>query len=209
MRKVGRLLLAATLFPTPLMAQVGAPPAEQTPAAAAAQPALPPATKLEGFKPEAGSVITIAYDNLGSLTGGPASPGIISVDVRQVRDTHGNSARGLFVQVTEISLGHEDAFVDEEEIPELLRGIDTLLAVKTNPTQFKNFAVQYTTQGALRLVAFNYFYDASATTGEIQYGVQAGRVLIAERTNMTAGDMRKLRAMFEAGLRKLNTTVGK
>ena len=60
---------------------------------ATAQPAQipanpPPATKLEEFKPAAGSIVTVGYDELGKVGG-------ISVDVREMRDSKGAAVRGL------------------------------------------------------------------------------------------------------------------
>jgi hypothetical protein len=172
-----------------LAAQV-APPGG--PAAQAAQASLPPATKLEGFKPAAGSVVTIGYDELGGLAG-------VSVDVREMRDAKGSGARGLLVEVTESQYRKERSFVDADEIPELLKGIDALLDVKANPTQFKSFEVRYTTRGELQLTAFN------TSNNSILFAIQVGRGLKAQRVGIGASDMQKLRATFDAALQKIGT----
>lgn len=72
--------------------------------AANSQPPPPPATKLEGFKPAAGSVVTLGYDELGNVAG-------VSVDVREVRDLKSPGARGLLVDITESQYRRERAFV--------------------------------------------------------------------------------------------------
>jgi len=170
--------------------------AQASPAAAASAAAtLPPATKIEAFKPAAGSVVTLGYDELGA-TGG------VTVDVRELRDasSKGATARGLLVEVIEGQYRKERSFVDADEIPELLRGIDALLDVKSNPTSFKNFEVRYTTRGELRLTAFN-------SSNEIKYAVDAGRLVKASRI-IDADDMRKLRDMFAAAQSKL-TSIAK
>lgn len=150
----------------------------------------PPATKLEAFKPAAGSVLTLGYDDLGVVGG-------ISVDVREMRDAKGGGARGLLVEVTESQYRQERSFVDADEIAELLKGFDALLEVKENPTQFKSFEVRYTTRGELQLTAFN------TPRGEILYAVQAGRTLKAQKVGLSAADMQKLKALFEAATQKL------
>src|SRR4051812_28146106 len=128
--------LAASVSWTAVQAQI--------PSAAAAQtPPPPPATKIEAFKPAAGSVVTMAYDELGGVSG-------ISVDVREFREAARAPVRGLVVEVTESQYREERSFVDADEIPELLRGIDALLGVNSNPTQFESFEVRYTTKGELR-----------------------------------------------------------
>jgi hypothetical protein len=152
-------------------------------------PAAPPATKLEGFKPAAGSVVTFGYDELGRI-------GLVSADVRELRSTTGGApVRGLVVEVVESQYRTERSFVDADEIAELIRGIDAILEVKANPTKFKNFEVRYTTRGELRLVAFN-------SGNDIKYSVEAGRTLRASR-QVTGDDIRKLREMFVAAQAKL------
>src|SRR5208282_4154515 len=96
---------------------IGAP----QPAQASVNP--PPATKMEGFKPAAGSVLTLGYDELGKVGG-------VSVDVREMRDAKGANVRGLLVDVTQNQYRQERSFVDADEIPELLKGFDALLDVK-------------------------------------------------------------------------------
>jgi hypothetical protein len=181
--------------------QTPAAPAKQMPPAT--EPAPPPATKLEGFKPVAGSVTIVGYEVLGRVTG---FTGYVSVEVRQLRDTHDNGARGLVVEVYEGQSHQESSFVDEEEIPELWKGIDALLAVKANPSPFKSFEIRYLTRGELELSVFS----ATNKSGElrIDYALAVGR-LLKERRGLDAGDMRKLRGLFEAGLQKVNSTNNK
>jgi len=165
----------------------------RTPVGQQASPITPPpATKLEGFKPAAGSVVTMCYDDLGSVGG-------ISVDVREMRDTKGAAVRGLVVDITESEYRQERSFVDADEVGELLKGFDALLEVKANPTQFKNFEVRYTTRGELQLTAF------SSSNGSILYAVQTGRTLKAQKLGLSAATMQKLRALFFAASQKIAT----
>lgn len=152
----------------------------------------PPATKIEGFKPAAGSVVTLGYDELGGVRG-------ISVDARELRDQRGTQVRGLLVEITESQYRTERSFVDADEIPELLKGFDALLEVKANPTEFKNFEVRYTTRGELQLTAFN------DSTGKILFAVQTGRITKAQRVGLSAEEMGQLRALFAAASQKLGT----
>jgi hypothetical protein len=154
---------------------------------------LPPATKLEAFTPTAGSVVILGYDELGSV-------GLsVSVDVRELRGADGTVARGLIVEVYESQYRRERAFVDADEIPELIVGIDALLAVKENPTSFKQFEVRYTTKGELRLTVFN------TARGELRYAVRAGRTMTASH-QMNLKELQSLRAMFVAAQAKLAET---
>ena len=160
-------------------------------AAAAAQPAPPPATRLEAFKPAAGSVLTLGYNELGRISG-------VSVDSREMRDSKGGIVRGVVVEVKQSEYREERAFVDADELPELIKGIDALLAVKTNPTSYKNFEVRYTTKGELQITAFN------SSRGQIQFAVQTGRTLHAQ-VFLDEGDIKKLQGMFQAAQQQLSS----
>lgn len=198
MRNLGRLVITASLvviFASLVVAQGVPAPGQQAPPTVASQPALPPATKLEGFQPEAGSVMTVGYDELGRI-GYPING--VTVDVRAMQDTKGSVARGLLVEVTQSEYRKEQSFVDADEIPELLNGLDALVAVKANPTQFKMFEVRYTTRGGLQLVAFN---DKKA---KISYAVQVGRTLKAQKF-LDEEDLLRLRGLFNAAARKLDS----
>ncbi len=161
-------------------------PPTQTPAQ---QPAPPPATRLEGFRPDAGTIVTFGYNELGSVSG-------VSVEVREARATRGAAVRGLVVEVTQSEGRQERAFVDADEIAELIRGLDALLGVTANPTTFRNFEVQYTTRGELQLTAFN------NGSGNLSFAVRAGRLTQAQRF-LNSGDMQRLRSMFVAAQEKI------
>ena len=153
--------------------------------------APPPATKLEGFKPAAGSVVTVGITNLGRVSG-------VSVEVRELRDGSRAPVRGLVVQVTE-NQNRQRSFVDSDEIPQLLRGIDALLDVRTNPTSFTSFEVRYATRGELSVTAFN------SSDGKIDYAIDAGRVLKARRV-IDELQLRSLRKLFQTAHEMLRAT---
>jgi hypothetical protein len=85
----------------------------QAAASATRPPDPPPATKLEAFKPSAGSVTTLAFEDLGSLR-------LVSVEAREVRGGAGTVARGLLVRVRQGEYRDERAFIDADELPELI-----------------------------------------------------------------------------------------
>jgi hypothetical protein len=179
MRKAYFVTLLAAALPCVLSAQAPATAA----AAAAAATALPPATRLEAFKPAAGSVVNFAFTEVGEVQG-------VQVDAREMRGASGTVVRGLVVQVTQSQYREERSFVDVDEIPELLKGIDHLLSVKENPNPaFKSFEVRYTTKGELRVTAF------STSNGNISYAIEAGRVVKAQRF-VDEGDLRKFRELL-------------
>jgi hypothetical protein len=153
-----------------------------------------PATKLEGFSPAAGSVVMLGYDELGSIGSPP-----VNVDVRQMSDTKGGKALGLAVEVTENWYRRDSSLVDADEIPGLLKGIDTLLDASANPTKFDNFEARYETKGELLLTAY------SIGHGKPFFTVQAGRDSPVLSGRLSAKDMQKLRAMVEQAQQKIST----
>jgi hypothetical protein len=160
-------------------------------------PPLPPATKLEAFTSSAGSVVTLGYDDLGSVTA-LAGEGRVAVDVREMRDARGTVVRGLVVDVTQSKDRKDRSFIDEDEVPELISGIDALLSVKANPTAFKRFEVTYRTRGDFEITAFN------TNREEILYSVTAGRTLRAQIPGISLGDLQKMKAMFDSAAVKLS-----
>ncbi len=174
------------LLPTLVWSQTKTPPAQ----VANAQPSSPPPTKLEGFQPAAGSVVTFGYDNLRSGVYG------VSVDVREVKDSKGNDVKGLLVEIKQNEYRTERSFVDADEIPELLNGFDALMKVSSNPTPFKNFEVRYTTRGNLRLTAFN------SSNGKISYSVETGEYSKAQLF-LSEKEMSSLREAFVEAQQKI------
>jgi hypothetical protein len=147
----------------------------------------PPPTKLEGFEPTPGSIVTMGRDALGSVMG-------ISVDAREMRETGQAPVRGLVVQVTDAHT--ERSYIDADELPALLNGIAALLEVSTNPTQFDNFEVRYVTRGSLQITAFN-------RSSQVLYTVQVGRLETARKSGLTVTDMKRLQELFAMGAQKL------
>jgi hypothetical protein len=158
--------------------------------ASQAREPLPPATKLEAFKPAAGSLVTLGYDALGAIRG-------VSVDARELRDARGQVVRGLVVQVYQSEYREERSFVDADEIPELLRGIDALLAIQSNPTAFKSFEVRYTTRGELEITAYN------TSDGNTRYAIEAGRGVKAQQLSWTILELQRFRSMVESASQRL------
>jgi hypothetical protein len=157
-------------------------------------PPLPPATMMEGFRQPIGSVLTIGYDELGEVAG-------VSVEVREMRDSHGGRVRGVVVDVAVGQSGREQSFLDADEIPDLLKGLEALLAITSNPTQFKSFEVRYATKGELALSA------SSSRNRGVLYTVEVGRLTKARRAGLTGGEMHQLRTLFDAAAQKLATLV--
>lgn len=156
-----------------------------------------PKTKMEAFTPKAGAVWTIGYDEVGQLSERDNGYGSeISVEARELREKGDSSARGLTVRVRQSEYKNETALVDADEIPELLKGFDALIEVKSNPTGFRQFEVNYVTRGGLQLSTFN---DSKS---EISYMVRAGQITKAVAF-LDEERMRALRDLVAAAQAKL------
>lgn len=184
----------------PVAAQADSP--QQPPMIVA--PPLPPATMMEGFRHPTGTMITVGYDDLGDVGG-------VSVEVREMRDAHGGRVRGLVVEIAGPQSARdqsareqpirEQSFVDADELPDLIKGLDDLVAITANPTQFRSFEVRYVTKGELELSA------SSSRNRGVLYAVAVGRMVKARRAGLTGGEMHQLRVLFEAAAAKLATLV--
>ncbi len=119
-----------------------------------------------------------------------------------MRDSRGAVVRGLIVEVKETQYRAEKAFVDEDELPELLKGVDAILAVKANPTSFKQFEVRYRTKGDLQIVAFN------GSRGDISFAIQVGRISSVDAF-LSEAEMQRVRAMIDAAAQKLRSAPSK
>src|SRR6185437_11362754 len=107
------LVTAGLTAQTP--AQPPVDPAGQEPAAPLlVSAALPPATLLEGFRAPLGAVVTVGRERLGQVHG-------ISVEVQDIRDSTGGGARGA---VVDVGSKRAVSYLDIDELPLLIRGID-------------------------------------------------------------------------------------
>jgi hypothetical protein len=155
---------------------------------------LPPATMMEGFQYPVGTLFTVGYDDLGEVAG-------ISVEVREMRDARGGRVRGVVVEVTASQSVREQALIDADELPDLLKGFDAMLEIRANPTQFRNFETRFATRGELILSA-----NSSRNRG-VLYAVEAGRLVKARRGGLNGGEMHQLKVLLEAASQKLATLV--
>ena len=186
-------MMAAALvgLTTPAAAQIGVLP--NSPLPIVVHPAPLPATKLEGFRPEAGSILTAGFEGLGAI-----GRSRVFVEVRDLRDSKGNTAGGVTINLIEGPSRNERAFIDVDELPGVLGSLDTLLKISANPTQFKRFESRFVTRGNLSFVAY------SNSTGAIEYALQVHEVPLATIQNIESVEMLRLRELLDQALQKLN-----
>ena len=193
MRGLSLLIVAGALFgvPAPSLAQLIGP--ENSPLPLVVQAAPVAVTKLESFRPEPGAIMTIGHEIVGGIRRGSAV-----VEVRDVRDSRGNSAGGLTILLFANSANrNERMFLDVDEIPGVLKSLDALLKYTANPTPFKKFEARFATRGNLSFVAY------ANTTGNIEYALQVDEVPQATLSNIDSADMLRIRELIDQGLQKL------
>jgi hypothetical protein len=192
MRGLSLLVVAGALFgvPAPSMAQLIGP--ENSPLPLVVQAAPVAVTKLESFRPEPGAIMTIGHEIVGGIRRGSAV-----VEVRDVRDSRGNSAGGLTILLVAATTRIERMFLDVDEIPGVLKSLDALLKYTANPTPFKKFEARFVTRGNLSFVAY------ANVTGNIEYALQVDEVPQNTLSNIDSADMLRIRELIEQGLQKL------
>jgi hypothetical protein len=191
MRVSAALTMAIVLCAAPADAQTAAP----APAPVILWPPPPPATALEAFRAAPGQILMTSYEDLGEVAG-------VFVEAREMRDTEGGRVRGVVVTITERQAEAQQAYIDAEELPALMKGFDALLTTTTNPNgEFRNFDMRYGTKGELVLTA------SSTRQRGVMYGVEVGRVLRSRRP-LNGGEFQQLRTLVEAAQQKLATLRG-
>ena len=153
--------------------------------------AAKPKTKLEAFVAQDGAVIVQGFSKIGEVKGQYGS----SVTVESKEFTNASSGKkeyGITVQVQEKARLEREhtSYVDLEEIPSLLKGLEYIEKVDKSATALENFQADYRTRGDLRISTFS-------TTGGISVGVSSGTI---GRTNafLPLADLPRLRALIES-----------
>lgn len=188
MRVPAAVILAIVLGAAPAGAQTAAPAA----APIILGPPPPPATALEAFRAAPGDILMTSYEDLGEVAG-------VFVEAREMRDGNGGRVRGVVVTIAERQSEPQQAYVDADELPALMKGFDALLTTTVNPNgEFRNFDMRYGTKGELILTA------SSTRQRGVVYGVEVGRVLRSRRT-LNGGEFQQLRTLVEAAQQKLAT----
>jgi hypothetical protein len=126
-----------------------------------------PKTKLEAFTGESGAVIIKGYTEVGTVR----SLGSISVSAMTFRNAKlGQENKGLSISVTDAGAytRPSHAFIDYDEISELVSGIDYISKADTTLTKLANFEATYSTKGSFKITVFN------NSSGQNQVNISTG-----------------------------------
>ena len=127
-----------------------------------------PRTQLEAFAAETGAVIIKGFSEMGKV----AAMGSVEVDCREFTNAStGQKRYGIVIEIKEAgSLQRESSsFVDFEEIPSLIAGIDYISKIQPSVTTLTNFEATYTTKGDFAITVFN------NARGVLSVAVSSGR----------------------------------
>ena len=158
------IIVAAILLMNPLVS------------GASAKEEAAPKTKLEAFQNQTGSVLIKGYTDIGHIVS--AEPSTSIVEVRAMEFINANTKkkeRGIVVEITEVSsrmnvTGSSRAFIDYDEVSNLLKGIDYISKTSVDVTKHKQFEVKYTTKGDFSATTFN------DEDGNIKAAIEVGRI---------------------------------
>lgn len=152
--------------------------------------AMSPSTAMaQVVKPPQPLFTTTGVDEMGSVAG-------VTVSAERVQHTTETTTRVLVDVVESSPFRFGRAYVAFDDISRVVGGIDSLMAIKANPTTYREFRVTFGLEGLL-VAAEN------AADGSIRFvvttGISAGSIASA---TLTVAQMRRLRSLIsDAGTR--------
>lgn len=166
-----------------------------TPLLAQSDPAVelvPPRTRLEAFALQEGAVIVLGYSRMGEVRGFGSSVVVESKEFTNVAS--GQKERGLTIEVRERARPEREfvSYVDDDEIPSLLKGLEYLVKVDRSATPFDSFQADYRTRGELQVSTYS--TDGGA---KVAAAVSSGTIRRATAV-LTLNELDSIRTLVEA-----------
>jgi hypothetical protein len=156
---------------------------------------LEPRTKLEALDDRQGTVIIKGFARITTLTVSG-----VRIDAVEMKEA-GNVGRAKGIAVSLRDGGERPregrAFVDYEEIDQLLKAIDVIAGVDETSTKLVGFEARYRTHGDLELTVFRQTRTGNAvtlTTGVCEQATQA----------ISLDDLAKIKAMIQEAKSRLD-----
>jgi hypothetical protein len=126
-------------------------------------------TRLQSFQAKTGSVVVLGFSQVALVPGMYEAKA--EIEARELTDAiSGTRAAGIAVMIREPGTfeKHETSYVDYDELPSLLAGIDYIGKISHNPTKLHDFQADYRTRGDLDVSTF------SGSGGETLVAVKSG-----------------------------------
>jgi len=130
-------------------------------------------TKIEAFTARTGVVVIKGFTKLGGLQ---SSLGRIIINAREIRDASNPKqvTYGITVDVKEGGRSEREntAYIDEDEIDSLIKGIDYISKIDKSVSTLFNFEAQYSTKGDFSVTVFS----EPGNSGSLSVAISAGRI---------------------------------
>jgi hypothetical protein len=127
-----------------------------------------PKTQIEAFDAQAGTVMIRGFSKVGEMKG--VYGGILTVQSIEFTDaTTGKKEYGISIDVKETDRLERTnrSFIDFDEIPSFLKGIDYISKVDSSVTKLDNFQADFRTKGDFKISTFS---SAKETMASISSG---------------------------------------
>jgi hypothetical protein len=129
---------------------------------------LAPATKLEAFDTNVGTIVIKASTELGAVA---AKTGAISVKYKEFTETAtGRKEHGIAIEITRPGQFKDVMLIDYDELASLLNAIDYFGKLDVSVSSLDAFDAAYTTKGGFRIAALG-----ARRSGLVQFGVRDTR----------------------------------
>lgn len=155
-----------------------------------------PTTKIGKIQEVRGSIIVKGYDDIDTLTGKYSN--VLTVTIYQFDNKKsGTKTLGLNIEIktSDRYNNTSSSFVDYDEIPSLIKGLQYLEGITSNPSKLSNYEVSYATNGGLKITQFN-------STSGTMVAIKAGKYS-AKQIFMETSDVKKFKDMITKSLTKL------
>lgn len=115
-----------------------------------------PATKLEELTNIKGSILIKSFEKIGTLNAKYSSQ--VKVMIYEFSDEKSkNKTYGLAIEVETGDKYNNSAssYIDFDEIPSLIKGLEFISGIQKNPANLKNYEAKYETRGGFEVINFN------------------------------------------------------
>ncbi len=160
-----------------------------------------PPTKLEAFMAQDGAVVIRGSSRVGAVRGEPGS--LVTVASKEVTNAGtGERAHGIAVEVRKLDRREPDriSYVDFDEIPPLLSGLEYIARVDKSATSLDQFEAEYRTKGGLVVAMYN-------TSGGMKAAVSTGLVATAT-AELEFADLLRFRQILQSAYDGLKAIRG-
>jgi len=163
---------------------------------------VPPATKLEMFETNTGTVLIKSAAVIGSMS---ISGGSVSVTCKEdAEPATGRKEYGIIIALAlEQTPASEDrTVVDYEELDSLLKALDALATIDWSVSSLASFDAVYQTKGGFKIAAFSV-----RRSGTVEHSLRSSRM--TKKIVITSSQWAEFRGLIDQARRKIEELRGK